>query len=250
MACKFKIIKKLFFFNHTLRINNPCKILTTRCLEIQSQCFVELSSFNDLARFVCAFREYPLRVFSHEFNGTRVLSSSITLANTLLLFYTPMTKFGRYISYNATGGKEYCDIVESTKNISTYAPIIHLESEISALPTETEKISDKFHSIRVKDLGSLARLTYDPEFPDEANLALYSIPHNNTWVIGYLTSLEMDEVFYQFNYVELDSEPMKPFVKYQGREGKDPELSDTFEHGFSYLSIIKIKNEHTIFGLK
>jgi hypothetical protein len=60
----------------------------------------------------------------------------------------------------------------------------------------------------------------------------------------------MDDVFYQFNYVELDSEPMKPFVKYQGREGKDPEFSDNFEHGFSYLSIIKIKNEHPIFGLK
>ncbi|MDH3385841.1 MAG: hypothetical protein OEL77_07510 [Nitrosopumilus sp.] len=199
---------------------------------------------------VCAFREYPLRVYSHEYNGTRVFSSSLTLANTLLLFYTPMTKFGRYISYNATGGKEYCDVVESAKAISTYAPIIHLESEISSLTTETEKISDKFHPIRIKDLGSLARLTYDPEFPDEANLALYAIPHNNSWVLGYLTSLSMDNVFYQFNYVELNSEPMKPFVKYQGNDSNEPELSDTFGHGFSYLPIIKIKNEHPIFGLK
>ena len=215
---------------------------------MQSQCFVELSSFDDLARFVCAFREYPLRVYSHEFNGTRVLSSGITLANTLLLFYTSMTKFGRYVSYSATGGKEYCDIVESTKNISTYAPIIHLESEISPLTIELDKISDKFHPIRVKDLGSLARLTYNPELPDETNLALYGIPHNNSWLLGYLTSLEMDEVFYQFNYVELDSEPTKPFVKYQGHEGKEPEFTDNFEHGFSYLSVIKFKNEHPIFG--
>jgi hypothetical protein len=43
---------------------------------------------------------------------------------------------------------------------------------------------------------------------------------------------------------------MKPFVKYQGHEGKEPEFSDSFEHGFSYLSIIKLKNEHPIFGLK
>jgi len=217
---------------------------------MQSQCFVELSTFKDLARFACAFREYPLRVYSHEFNGTRIFSSALTLANTLLLFYTPMTKSGRYISYKSTGGKEYCDIVENTKNISTYAPIVHLDSEISSLATETKKVSDKFHPIRVKDLGSLARLTYDPEFPDETNLTLYAIPHNNSWVIGYLTSLELDDILYQFNYVELDSEPMKPFVKYQGREGRDPELSDTFEHGFSYLPIIKIKNEHPIFGLK
>jgi hypothetical protein len=189
-------------------------------------------------------------VYSHEYNGTRILSSGLTLANTWLLFYTPMKKFGRYISYNATGGKEYCDIADSTKNISTYAPIIHLESEISPLSTEIENPPDKFHPIRLKDLGSLARLTYDPELPDETNLALYVIPHNNTWLIGYITSLEMDNVFYQFNYVKLDSEPIKPFVKYQGNEGKEPEFSDNFEHGFSYLSVIKIKNEHPIFGLK
>lgn len=217
---------------------------------MQSQCFIELSSFNDFARFVCAFREYPLRVYSHEYTGTRILSSGLTLANTLLLFYTPMTKFGRYLSYNAIAGKEYCDVVDSTKNISTYAPIIHLESEVSPLPTQTEDIADKFNPIRVKDLGSLARLTYDPDLPDETNLTLFSIPHNNTWIIGYLTSLEMDDVFYQFNYVELESEPMKPFLKYQGHEGKEPEFSYSFEHGFSYLPVIKIKNENPIFGLE
>ena len=217
---------------------------------MQSQCFIELSSFNDLARYVCAFREYPQRVYSHEFNGTRVLSSGISLANTLLLFYTPSTKFGRYISYSAIGGKEQCDVVESTKNISTYAPIIHFESDISPLKNEQEKLSDKFHPMRLKDLGSLARLTYDPEMPDMANLALYAVPHNNTWLIGYITSLQMDEVFYQFNYLELDSEPIMPFLKYRGDEGKDPEFTSSFEHGFSYLSVIKIKNEHPIFGLK
>jgi len=217
---------------------------------MQSQCFVELYSFNDLARFVCAFREYPLRVYSHEFNGVRVLSSSISLANTLLLFYTPMKKFGRYVSYSVTGGKEHCDIVESTKNISTYAPIIHFESEISSLNIESEKISDKFHPMRIKDLGSLARLTYDPEYPDVPNLAAYAIPHNNSWLIGYVTSLQMDEVFYQFNYLELESEPIMPFLKYRGNEGKDPVFTNNFEHGYSYLSVIKVKNEHPIFGLK
>lgn len=213
----------------------------------QSQCFIELNSFNDLTRFVCAFREYPLRVFSHDLNGIRVLSSSITLPNTILSFYTPMVKFGRYISYHTSTGKEYCDVVNSTKNISTYAPIIHMESKISSLPTDSEDL-DTFHPIRLEDIGSLARLTYDPEFPEEPNLALYLIPHKNSWVLGYVTSLDMDEVYYQFNYVELNSEPMKPFVKYQGHLGKDPEFSDNFEHGFSYLPIIKIKSMHEIFG--
>ena len=67
--------------------------------------------------------------------------------------------------------------------------------------------------------------------------------------MGYITSLEMDEVYYNFNYVELDSEPTKHFVKYQGNQGQDPEFSDNFDHGYSYLPIVKIKSEPSIFGL-
>ena len=215
----------------------------------QNECFVELSSFNDLARFACALQEYPKRVYSQELDDLRVISSSITLANTLLIFYSPMPKSGRYVSYQVNSGKEICDVVDSTKINSIYAPIVHMDSEISSLPTKSKKITDQFHPIKVKDLGSLARLTYDPEFPDEQNLTLYALPHKNSWVIGYVTSLEMDEVYYNFNYVELDSEPTKHFVKYQGNQGQDPEFSDNFDHGFSYLPIIKIKNEHSIFGL-
>ena len=215
----------------------------------QNEYHVELSSFDDLARLACALQEYPKRVYSQELDGTRIISSSLTLANTLLIFYTPMPKSGRYVSYRVDSGKEICDIVESTKTNSNYAPIIHMESKISSLPVQSKKISDQFHPIQVKDLGSLARLTYDPEFPDEQNLTLYALPHNKSWVMGYITSLEMDEVYYNFNYVELDSEPTKHFVKYQGNQGQDPEFSDNFDHGYSYLPIVKIKSEHSIFGL-
>ncbi len=214
----------------------------------QNECFIELSSFDDLARYSCAFREYPLRVYSQEFDGSRVISSSLTLANTLLIFYVPMQKSGRYVSYQVTAGKEVCDVVDSTKDISNYAPIIHMESDISSLSVKSEEFSDQFHPIQVKDLGSLARLTYDPEFPDEQNLTLYAFPHKKSWVIGYVTSLQMDDVYYNFNYVELDSEPTKHFVKYQGNHGQDPEFSDNFDHGYSYLPIIKIKTESPLFG--
>ena len=215
----------------------------------QNEYYVELSSFDDLARLTCALQEYPKRVYSQELDGTRIISSSLTLTNTLLIFYAPMSKSGRYVSYQVDSGKEICDVVESTKTNSNYAPIIHMESKISSLPVESKKISDQFHPIQVKDLGSLARLTYDPEFPEEQNLTLYALPHNKSWVMGYITSLEMDEVYYNFNYVELDSEPTKHFVKYRGNQGQDPEFSDNFDHGYSYLPIVKIKSEHSIFGL-
>ena len=62
----------------------------------QSEYYVELSSFDDLARLACALQEYPKRVYSQELEGTRIISSSLTLANTLLIFYTPISKSGRY----------------------------------------------------------------------------------------------------------------------------------------------------------
>lgn len=214
----------------------------------QNEFYIELSSFDDLARYACAFREYPRRVYSQKFNESQIISSSLTLSNTLLIFYIQLSKSGRYVSYQVIRGKEICDIVQSTKDISRYAPIIHMDSKISSLPVKSEKISDQFHPIKIKDLGSLARLTYDPEFPDEQSPTLFTLPHNNSWILGYLTSLEMDEVYYNFNYVELDSEPTKHFLKYQGNQGHDPEFSNNFDHGYIYLPIIKIRKEYSIFG--
>ncbi len=214
----------------------------------QHEYFIELSSFDDLARYVCAFREYPKRVYTQELGDSRIISSSQTLANTLLVFYTSVPKFGRYVSYRVIMGKEICDIVESTKDISNYAPIVHMQSEISSLPMKSKKLVDVFNPLQVQDLGSLARLTYDPEFPDEQNIALYAFPSKRSWILGYVTSLEMDEVYYNFNYVKLDSEPTKHFVKYRGNHGQEPEFSDDFDHGFSYFPIIKIKEEYSIFG--
>lgn len=216
---------------------------------IQSQCFVELSGFSDLARYACAFRQYPLRTYSHSHGTDRVLSSTLELANTLLVFYVPMEKSGRYVSYRNSDGVEKCNVVDSTKDISTYAPIINFESRISPLPVLEDDHADRFRPIKLRDLGSLARLTYDPEFPDEQNLTLFAFRYNDSWIMGYPTSLEMDEIIYEFNYIELDSEPAKPFVKYQGNKGMDPELTDTFSHGFSYLPIIRLKQAHPIFGM-
>ena len=120
----------------------------------QNECYIELSNFDDLARYACAFREYPRRVYSQDLDDLRIISSSFALANTLLIFYAPIPKIGRYVSYQVKGDKEICDIVESTKNISHYAPIVHMESEISPLPVKSKKLSDQFHPIQVKDLGS------------------------------------------------------------------------------------------------
>ena len=216
---------------------------------IQSQCFVELAGFSDLARYVCALREYPLRAYSHMYGTTRVISSAMELANTLLIFYVPMKRTGRYISYKVSARKETCKIADSTGDISLYAPIINFDSAMSPLKTKARGHADRFHPVRMADIGSLARLTYDPEFPDEINPAMFAFEHKRSWVLGYITTLDMDDTIYQFNYAQLESEPAKPFLKYRGNKGQSPEFADRFVHGFTYMPIIKLKKEHLIFGM-
>jgi hypothetical protein len=203
----------------------------------------------DFARFVCAFREYPLRVYAHKLQGKMVFSTSIVLSNSILSFYTDYTRDGRYIAYDAKGGKETASVTDSIKTISNFAPIIHLES-LPFPPKTSTRIKNKFKTAKVRDLGSLARLTYDPEWPDEPKVTLLSFSYKKKWVIGYVTIVELDESDYCFNYVELDAKPDKPFVKYSGHKGVQAKLTDKFEHGFPYLPIVKLKSSHKIFGLK
>ena len=48
------------------------------------------------------------RVYTQEFEGNRIVSSSLMLANTLLIFYSVSSESGRYVSYQVTG-KEKCE---------------------------------------------------------------------------------------------------------------------------------------------
>ena len=213
------------------------------------QYFVETASFLDFARLVCAFREYPLRVYLFKYKGKMIFSSRKILSNSILHFYTSSTKDGRYISYNAQDGKELADVVNSATTLTLYAPIV----EIDSLPFPikgAKKIKDKFKSIKIHELGDLARLTYNPELPENIEPTLYAFPYKKKWVVGYITEMELDDRVYLFNYHELESEPKMPFIKYSGHEGKHTEFSDRFSHGYHYFPVVKLKTGHPIFGLK
>ena len=211
--------------------------------------FVETASFLDCARYVCAFREYPLRVYSSKLNGKLVLSSRRILSNSLFSFYVPTPKTGKYISYYEEKGKERFSIINSTKAHAKYAPIIHLVSLPSNLTINPKQIKDKFKPIEVVDLGSLARLTYNPEFPDEPDVTLFLFQHKKKWVIGYITSIDFEDTVYFFNYVKLDKEPTKPFLQYSLQNDRDSIFTDSFQHDYRYLPVIKLKRCHKIFGL-
>lgn len=210
--------------------------------------FVEVSTFLDFARYVCSFREYPLRVYAHKLHGKMVLSTRHVLSRSILAFYTKYEK-GRYIQYDSKNGHETAKVVDSINTPSNHAPIIHAES----LPFSTvtpKKITDKFKTSKISELGDLARLTYDPEWPDDPKITLLCFPHGKKWIVGYMSTIELDETVFCFYYVELNKKPTKPFIKYSGHKGISAEFTDKFQHGFPYLPVISLKNSHPIFGLK
>jgi len=215
---------------------------------LANQYFVEVADFKNFARYVCGFRENPLRAYSHDLRGEKVISSRRVLSNSLLFFYTRMPKMGRYVSYSVRGGKEETDVVTSTKAIAKYAPIVHLSSIPKIFEINPKKITNKFKLIQVEDLGSLARLTYDPEFPEESDLTLFMFPLKKKWIIGYITALELEDTVYVFNYLSIDNETTKPFLQYSLAEHKPPIFTDKIQHGYSYLPVIKLKSSHPIFG--
>lgn len=216
----------------------------------QRECHAELASFEDLARLACSTRDYPRRVYSFDLGGRRVAAVASSLANTVAVMYAPMPKSGGYVSYKIDADRETCGVVDCISNSLSCAPIIHLKSRITQfeMAVAADDIPDVFHPIELVDLASLARLTYDPDFPEAQNLALYAVPVNSSWVLGYLVYLEMDEPHYEFYYVRMDEDPDKHFVRYRADSTSEPEFTDRIEHGYVYMSVIKLKEEHPIFG--
>lgn len=224
--------------------------------QLQGECHIELASFADLARMACAYHQHPRRVYSFERNGVRVAAITMILTNTLVVMYAPLPKndkSAKYIAYKIDSTKkESCSIAYKIANGTSSAPIIHLKSNITHLGVANTKdeIPNLFNPIELKDIGSLARLTYDPDFPEEPELTLYAVPvDNGLWAIGYIIMYEMDEVCYEFYHVMCEDEKqIMPFLRYRHDREQEPEFTDMVEHGYTYMPVVKLKKSHPIFG--
>ena len=207
-----------------------------------------MASFADFARYVCA-REHPLRVYQFSYKRKNIFTTRKILSSTILHFFIVSDKDGRYISYDPLGGKETSAIVDEITKTGKYAPIVELDSLPFPIKL-TKRVKDKFKPIKVHELGDLARLTYDPEWPEDYEFTLVSFPYKKKWLIGYISKIDLDDTFFCFNYVTLDYEPTGPFLKYTGHRGGKAEFTDKFQHGFPYLPVVKLKSAHPIFGIK
>jgi len=212
--------------------------------------YIQVADIIEFSRLVCAFERVPRTSFSFDLDGQHVISVQMDLLKEKpVIYFTPIDKIGHYLSYGFKGGKEDSEIVNTITNPTyLYSPIVRVKSLPPSLKPETNKeLEVTYEPLELEDITSLIKLSYGFE---EAPFPLFVFQNGTNWMMGvFMNFNESDEVSY-FCHVKLDSEPIKPFLKYSSKDGLEPTfVSAITEHGYSYLKVIKLKDKHPLVKL-
>ena len=212
--------------------------------------YIEVADRIEFSRLVCALERVPRTSFSLEHDGKPVIAVQMDLLKERpVIYYATAEKTGHYISYGFKAGKEESDIVNTiTNTTSLYSPIVRIKSLPPSLKQESKKEDIPYYDpLELEDLASLAKLSYGFE---EAPFPLFKFSSGNKWFVGvFMNFNESDEVSY-FCHVILDKEPLNPFLKYSSQNGIEPSfVPSVSEHGYSYLKVIKLKDQHPLVKL-
>jgi len=206
--------------------------------------YIQVDSPLEFSRLVCALERAPRVSFCHEHEGKEVLSVQMDLLKEKpIIYYTTIDDKGHYLCYEFKSGKEQSSIVNSASDVARlYSPIVKIKSLPDNLKAGNGS-EEKYHTIELEDLASLAKLSYgfeDTPFP------LFTFPHNGKCLMGVFMNFNEEGASY-FCHVVLDKNPEKPFLKYSTNNGIDPSfVENPKEHGYSYIKIIKLKEPHPL----
>ena len=212
--------------------------------------YIQVRSPLEFTRLVCALERSPRISFLHEHKGKKVLAVQIDmLKESPVMYYTPIENFSHYLCYGFKSGKEESIMVESAIDASKmYSPIVKIESLPPSLKPSDDLIK-KYQPFKLVDLVDLVTLSYGFE---ESPFPLFAFPFEDKetgetrWHIGLTCNFNEDGDTF-FCYVELNEEPVKPFLKHSVTNGSEPIFVDnTSEHGYSYIKIVKLHETHPL----
>lgn len=219
---------------------------------IKPPTFIELEGLNDLGRLACALERVALPIFSIKSAFGRMLSTQLDLFMGTPIFYAVKTEVhNHFLAYRNAGGHEEVVLVDSPLNPGfSYAPIIG----VSKLPPIFEKglvgktpVRDRFLSMEVEDLSSLARVAAYKIIFEEPPLPLFLFTQENKWVLGTFTRIDEYEEASLFFYYALPSPPAERFLKYSTFKSQDPTFTNRIdEHGQVYIKIVKLAKGHPL----
>lgn len=218
-------------------------------MKLKSPSYIELDSVKDLARLACALERAPLPIFFMNLRGEDVLATQIDLLmGKPVIYYAKANSSGEFLAYRNAGGVEDVVLVDAVTNPALlYAPIIRVE-KIPANMMKNSKTSknSSYISIKLKDLASLAKVSCYKMIYEEAPLPLFLFKNGN-WILGTFmgTNDSNDAAF--FYYINMDSTPLQPFLKYSAQKVEKPTFTNNIdEHGYVYMKVIKLKKDHPL----
>ena len=213
-------------------------------------CFVRLASVVELGRLSCALERAPFPLFAFkQSNGVRLAAQADLFMGTPVFYYVDTDKTGEFLAYRNSGDAEEVILTPSASNpVYLYAPIIKINKVPERLAPQSD-FQDKFISMEVQDLSSLAKVgTYKMMF-EEPPLPLFSFKNGEGWVAGTFARIDDYEEASVFFYTRTASEPPSGFLKYApDKLGETGFVKRTDEHGFYYIKMVKLLEKHPLVG--
>jgi hypothetical protein len=214
-------------------------------------CFVKLSSLAELGRLSCALERAPFPLFAFkQAGGVRLAAQADLFMGTPVFYYIDTDKTGEFLAYRNSGdGEEVLLTALANNPVYLYAPVI----KVNGMPSSLEpKVSfqEKFISMEVQDLSSLAKVgTYKMLF-EEPPLPLFAFRNGDGWVVGTFARIDDYEEASIFFYARMKEEPPSGFVKYApDKLSETTFVKRTDEHGFLYVKIVKLLEKHPLVAL-
>jgi hypothetical protein len=227
-------------------------------LESKSPFYIEIADLNNFARLVCALERAPLPCFSMNLNKDHIFAVQTEFTNGIPVIYyakalnsnSNSNISNQFIAYRCHGLSETVTLVDTASNpLFVYSPIINIE-KLPAIMEKSARKSKKicYTKIMLKDLDSLAKIAAYKTIYDEPPLPImyFENKKNNTYTLGTsINFMETDSLTY-FYYMNVENEPAN-FLKYSTQRSEKPGFTNSIEnHGYIYLKIIKLANEHPL----
>jgi hypothetical protein len=213
-------------------------------------CFVRLSSIVELGRLSCALERAPFPLFAFKQPaGIRLAAQADLFMGTPVFYYVDTDKSGEFLAYRNSGDGEEVILTPSASNpVYLYAPVI----KINRMPERLSPMAsfeDKFISMEVQDLSSLAKVSTYKMLFEEPPLPLFSFKNGAGWVIGTFARIDDYEEASVFFYTRSDTEPPSGFLKYAPDKLTETSfVKRTDEHGFYYIKIVRLSEKHPLVG--
>jgi hypothetical protein len=218
---------------------------------LSGACFVKLDSLVELGRLSCFQERAPFPLFAITRGGSHWVAAQADLYMGVPVFYYAETKEnGEFLAYKKGPDGEEVHLVDGANNASfLYAPIIKT-AKLPARLDPRDDFPNKFMSMEVKDLQSLAKVATYKMFFEEPALPLFTFKDGSNWIVGTFARIDDYEEASIFFYWKSGQQPASGFIRYAADKITDTAFTTkSEEHGYQYVKVVRLSEKHPLVAL-